>query len=173
MPNRFGHTLGTVAALAGAIVVACSQPLSRDSARQLSSAPSFRPFKGAPTIPQPGWANVTAGTSDHVCVTVGAQDVYSSGDFAASIGRSYVLEWQKHSGPVKLGWIPRDPTQGPLRVRGERDGGGMFNENLGFAYSWLPSGNYFWPDAPKITHAGRWTLRLTAGHESACFVVEL
>ena len=174
MANQFGNTRRTAASvLAGAIVLACSHPVSHGRAGPVTSASSFRPFKGAPIIPQPGWANVTHGTSDHVCVTVGDQDVYRSGDFAGSIGRSYVMEWRKHPGPVKLGWIPRDPNQGPLRVRGERDGGGTFDEDLGFAYSWLPSGNYFWLDVPNITQAGRWTLRVTAGQESACFVVEL
>lgn len=161
------------AVVAGAIVLACSQAVSHGSARPVTGAPSFHPFKGAPTIPQPGWANVTAGSSDHVCVTVGDQDVYRSGDFAGSIGRSYVMAWRKTREPVKLGWIPRDPTQGPLRVHGQRDRGGTFDEDLGFAYSWLPSGDYFWPDLPEITQVGRWTLRLTAGQESACFVVEL
>jgi hypothetical protein len=83
------------------------------------------------------------------------------------------MEWRRRHVPTKLGWIPRDPTQGPLRVHGQRDGGGSFDEDLGFAVSWLPSGDYFWPDIPQIKQAGRWTIRLAAGQESACFVVEL
>ena len=136
-------------------------------------ATAFSPFAGAPVIPQPGWAVVTAGTSAHECVTVGNQDHYRSGDFASSLGRGFVQDWRQHPGHAKLGWIPRDPTQGPLHVHADREGGGSDDENLGFSVSYLPGNGYFWPDIPGITQPGHWTFTLTAGTESGCFVVDL
>lgn len=178
MARRFGKSgeagrLAAAAVSVAAMVLACSQAAPPGSARPVTHATSFRAFEGAPTVPQPDWARVTAGSSDHVCATVGDLDVYRSGDFAGSIGRAFVTEWRKHPGPIKVGWIPRDPAQGPLHIHGEREGGGTYDEDLGFAHSWLPSGSYFWPDNLGLTRGGHWTLRLTAGRESGCFVVEL
>lgn len=133
---------------------------------------SFRPIAGPPTIPQRGWASVTNGTGDHVCVTVGSERDYRSGDFVGGGWPGFVDGWRKY-GRSKMGWIPRDPTQGPLHIVGSRAGGGSYHEDLGFAISYLPSGDYFWPGGPNVSRAGRWTFTLTAGHESGCFVVDL
>lgn len=128
---------------------------------------------GGPAIPQPGWTQVTAGTSAHTCVAVGDQDSYRSGDFASTLGRAFVEDWRKRPGQAKLGWIPRDPTQGPLQIHGQRDGGGRYDDDLGFAASWAPAIGYFWPDIPSFKQAGHWTFKLTAGNGAACFVVDL
>jgi hypothetical protein len=135
-------------------------------------ADAFKPFAGPPTIPQPRWAGVTSGTSDHVCVPVGGEQDYRSGDFVGSGWTSFIEGWRK-DGRSKMGWIPRDPTEGPLHVGGARAGGGKYDDDLGFAAAYSAGGDYFWPDGPNVTRAGRWTFTLTAGHESGCFVVDL
>ena len=72
-----------------------------------------------------------------------------------------------------MGLIPRDPTQGPLRITGKREGGGTYGEDLGFSDSWAPATGYFWPDGPNVGRSGRWVFTLTAGPEWGCFAVSL
>ena len=170
---RFGWSAGAATLL----MLACS-PGTTSVARpsptpQSYRGGSFNPFMGGPDIPQPGWARVTAGTSEHICVIVGQADVYRSGDFVASLGHAFVVDWRQHPGQVKLGWVPRDPTQGPLLIHGERAGEGTYDDNLGYAISWAPDTGYFWPDVPSFKQPGRWTFRLIAGRESGCFIVDL
>ena len=136
-------------------------------------ASAFNPFAGAPVIPQPGWVAVTAGTSAHECVITGNEDLYRSGDFASSLGHDFVQAWRQDPGNAKVGWVPRDPTQGPLRVHADREGGGRNDADLGFSVSYAPGSGYFWPDIPGITRPGRWTFTLNAGTERGCFVVDL
>jgi hypothetical protein len=48
-----------------------------------------------------------------------------------------------------------------------------YDDDLGFAASYATATGYFWPDIPSFTQPGRWTFKLTAGHESGCFIAEL
>jgi hypothetical protein len=159
------------------VVVGCN--FGSSSSPHASPTPSpvlatvFRPFMGAAEIPQPGWTKASAGTATHTCVDVGDEALYRSGDFASSLNSAFAQAWRQHPDHAKVVWIPRDPTQGPLRLHADREGGGTYEEDLGFAASYANGTGYFWPDIPSVHQPGHWTFKLTAGSEWGCFVIDL